>query len=186
MATIKTACGDCGASISDGDRFCPQCGARIDRSTANLLPGTPSSTPLTRCGTCGNTVSSEAAFCESCGTALKGASKQSQQPAKTGKVQKKSGGGQGNAREKGNKKTSFEPWQIMTGILLAGLIAFFAYTEFSRQPAPTSSAPPQMFPAQSAASMQDIERLQQAVDTNPNDDASLLRLANMLQDASRE
>jgi cytochrome c-type biogenesis protein CcmH/NrfG len=185
MATVKMVCGDCGAPVSEGDKFCPQCGVRIDRPASTESNGRLSPPEATHCVVCGNNVSNEAAFCESCGAALKNASVHSRKPSNVSKVPKKGGGGQGSSKGKGRRTASFEPWQVIVGIVVVGLVGFFAYTELSRAPVSPISAPPEMFPAQAAVSMQDIDRLQETVDANPDDDVSLLRLANMLQDASR-
>lgn len=92
---------------------------------------------------------------------------------------------QSSPQRKGKQeKPRFEPWQITTGIAVLALVVFFGYIELTREQPAQQLTAPQNFPAQSAALPREIEQLQRLVDSNPADDASLLKLANMLHDAS--
>lgn len=169
MATAKVVCGDCGAVLSGDDRFCPQCGTRVEEHIDAARSGSG------RCGACGNEVAANANFCESCGAALKGSSGPRKQASKKNAK---------TERERDKKSLSFEPWQVLTGGIVLLLVAFFAYTELTREQ-PISRPPAQANPSlPDAAMMQEIDQLQRAVDANPKDDASLIRLANMLHDAA--
>jgi cytochrome c-type biogenesis protein CcmH/NrfG len=86
-------------------------------------------------------------------------------------------------RGRDKKNFSFEPWQVITGVIVLLLVAFFAYTELTREQPINRPAAQQNPPLPDAAMMQEIEQLQRSVDTNPKDDASLIKLANTLHDA---
>ena len=131
-----------------------------------------------RCGECGREADADANFCESCGSALKAGSRSPQ--LKHG-PQKKNAKTERPAKAK--KKFSFEPWQLITGGIVLSLVAFFTYSELTREPPSRNLAPQQEnFQAPTAGMLQEIEQLQNTVDANPKDAASLIRLANMLHD----
>jgi tetratricopeptide (TPR) repeat protein len=90
---------------------------------------------------------------------------------------KPAGGGPGSPGQK-----RFEPWQLVAGFALVVLIAFFVYTEVSReQPrAMTTPAPPSLVAPSPAVT--DLSPLEQAVAASPRDPAALLNLANGLHD----
>ena len=183
MAIAKSVCGDCGATLSPDDKFCPQCGSRIENSTAaETHHGSPESQAI-RCGVCGKAVHAGAMFCESCGASMQsGAQPQGRKGEKTSQPARKQSPPQ--RKEKHDKKR-VEPWQIITGVIVLALVVFFVYTELTREQQPKQiMTEQQSFPAQSMVTPQAIEQLQLTVDQNPKDDASLLRLANMLHDAS--
>jgi ribosomal protein S15P/S13E len=185
MAIARLVCGACSAVLSQGDKFCPQCGSAIEAADGSSSP-TAHRVLLARCKVCGNEVNAAASFCESCGTALKGTSPaKHEQQAKDQERQRRNSGSQGGSKAKGKKKFSVEPWQAITGVVVVGLVAYFVYSEMNReQPVAKPSVVQEILPAQSAAMMKEIDQLQQTVDANPKDDASLIRLANMLHDAA--
>lgn len=85
MATV-TKCPRCNASITQSDKFCPECGTKIDwgvGGTGDLLnffaaketPKTKSSGTKLKCEFCGQTNKKGATFCESCGSILQAAHK---------------------------------------------------------------------------------------------------------------
>jgi Flp pilus assembly protein TadD len=75
----------------------------------------------------------------------------------------------------------FEPWQVISGMAILALIAVVIYLLL-----PINQSSPQRMTAspqpQAAASMEQLESLQQAVDANPRDATARLRLANTLHD----
>lgn len=70
------------------------------------------------------------------------------------------------------------------GVVVVGLVIFFAYLELNREQPVAKPVVQEVLPAQSAAMMKEIDQLQQTVDASPKDDASLIRLANKLHDAA--
>lgn len=177
MAIAKAVCGDCGAALSQGDKFCPQCGANVEGMAAGGLGAHASNV---RCGVCGHEAGEDANFCESCGSALRSGGR-AQQPKKAS--QKKIAGTERPAKGNERKRFSFEPWQLITGGIVLVLAAFFVYTEVTRDAPTQKLVAPATFSAPNAGMLQEIEELQRTVDANPNDAASLIRLANMLHDA---
>ena len=53
-----TACSECGASVSDADKFCPDCGAKVVKKQGNFCPD------------CGAKTKSSDKFCPDCGAKL--------------------------------------------------------------------------------------------------------------------
>ncbi len=56
------ACPKCGTNVSQGSKFCPNCGAAV-----TMAPPQPSAQVTTNCSKCGATVSAGARFCPECG-----------------------------------------------------------------------------------------------------------------------
>ena len=135
------------------------------------------------CTLCGFRNSPAAAFCESCGAKLAGSAaapsvqrrERAQKPARPAPAREK---GRMRKTEGGSR---FEPWQIVSAVAVLALVVVVFYM---LMPGDQGSAPrtvPTPDP-QAAASMAQIDALQQAVDANPRDTASRLRLANLLHD----
>ena len=176
MAIARLVCGGCGAVLTRDDKFCARCGARVDAGAPKQSVELLSSV---RCKACGREVAADANFCESCGARLRGATASQQKQ----KIQKKNAGGESRAKEGHTERFRFEPWQVITGVIVAAIIAFFAYTELTRDQQPRSPVVQQSTPPPAPEMMQQIEQMQRTVDANPADAASLLKLANMLHDA---
>jgi cytochrome c-type biogenesis protein CcmH/NrfG len=179
MTIAETKCGHCGAALSGDDKFCAQCGARVEGTTGDLRKP-----PLDeRCRVCGHDVDPGASYCESCGSATREGSRvqQREQRArkKSSKMQPSSGGKRG-------RRFSLEPWQMITGGIVLVLAALFVYTELTREQSVQKFPVTGNLPAPSAPMMQEIEQLRRSVNANPTDVASLLRLANMLHDAGMQ
>lgn len=174
MAFVKTVCSDCGGELFNSDNFCPHCGASIDRSV-QVHP------PSGKCSTCGAPVDATANFCESCGTALNFVAQPPRSSSRNSTVNVASRKTP-PAKKKSAKR--FETWQLVTGVVVVSLVAFFAYRELDRDTGFRKPPIPATFPAQTGPSIQDIENQQAKVDANPKDRVALLKLANMLHDAS--
>lgn len=56
---MEEYCKNCGAQITDGAKFCPECGEKIETKTNNCCPK------------CGNEIESDEEFCSKCGENLK-------------------------------------------------------------------------------------------------------------------
>lgn len=191
MATANLVCGDCGAVLSHRDKFCPQCGARIEYTSFDVEADPSGDAPSVRCASCGNLTNARADFCESCGAALKsGVSRVSEEkqeirprpPEKAANNTKKAN--PPRKKEK-RKKPRIEQWQVITGVVVLAVAAFFAYTELARErPTSQTNGQSQSVPAPSPGMLQEIDQLQRTVDANPKDASSLLRLANLLNDAA--
>ena len=170
-------CGECGADIPPGAATCPKCGAAVELPQA----GTHESQQV--CTQCGFRNTAVAAFCESCGAGLPGLA--SAEPApRRGHPRKPARSVPARAKVNAPRKEEgarFEPWQVISGVAILALVAVVIYLLL---PSNQGAAPRTVAPQQprAAASMAQIESLQQAVDSNPRDAAARLRLANILHD----
>ncbi len=81
-------------------------------------------------------------------------------------------------------KHRFEPWQIGAGVVMLLLLGYFGYSELNRTYPPAvvqqASNPVQQ---QSSVPVAEIQRLEQVLESNPNDAGAALQLANRLHDA---
>ncbi len=162
MVTAKVVCAGCGASLTEGDLYCPRCGTAVGQS-------------LRRCRVCGHDNPSTQDICESCGAKLAVAGTGA---ARNRIVDRKAKKGQRRIVAHHGR----EPWQYFAGVVIVGLLGFFIFTELNRE-APSAPAPGQdESPAVVAARTQEIEQLQKVVEANPGDATSTLHLANLLHD----
>ena len=184
MAVAKLVCGDCGRELAPDDVICPGCGAAITR------PGAGQEMVERRCEVCGHKNRGPGDFCASCGARLTSGPgggqtvspqvKKKQQPQKAAARPKEVPG----VRLRGSSSRTIEPWQIVSGIAIVGLVAFLVYTNVSKTPAagpaPTGAGMPEM-PRQ-MPTMEDIQTFQKRADASPGDADARLLLANALQD----
>jgi hypothetical protein len=133
------------------------------------------------CSECGAELGADDAFCPNCGAAIerRQAKGRGEHPRTAGASQSGPVAPTGSAR--GKKR--IEPWQVVAGLAVIALVAFFVYTEVRRDHVEARPAPQQM-PATPPpqAPRTDIAPLERAVAANPRDPAALLSLANGLQD----
>lgn len=131
------------------------------------------------CSECGAELSVVDAICPGCGAAIERKQVKGRTEGRKGRASEPR---PEPVRQQGTAKR-FEPWQIVAGLSVIALVAFFVYTEMQREHVDARQAPPQ---AQTSAVPQaprvDIAPLEQAVASNPEDARALLRLANGLQD----
>ena len=161
MAVVKLLCGGCGAELSGGATACPQCGIPVE------YPGEgKAGEGGSLCPECGHRNEAKGAFCESCG--------------------KKIGGGPGKSDKKARQRDSERNWvgsihapAIVISLLFGG---WAIYSELDRDFPPEEVHNHAVQETDHSAQEAEIARLQAKVDANPEDDASMLRLANMLQD----
>ncbi len=135
------------------------------------------------CGDCGAELSVVDAICPGCGAAIE------RKQAKGGAERQKGPPSSpvSEPRRRDGKAKRFEPWQIVAGAAVIGLVAFFVYTELQRDHASVRPAEQQVQQqatpqGMSRAPRADIAPLEQAVAASPSDARALLRLANGLQD----
>jgi tetratricopeptide (TPR) repeat protein len=188
MAVARLVCGDCGGELSRSDAFCPKCGEPIERDVVLAAQDTTVAKSVARrCDVCGHENVNAGAYCESCGARLFVSSpldRSAAQAAGRERVKEKRPEKQ-QQRKKPRKNFGgrrVEPWQISAGIGTLALVAFFVYSEVTRETPKTQARVHENVPAEMGATLQEIERLQKTVDTTPNDAASMLRLANLLHD----
>lgn len=172
MAVAKLVCSECGGVLSGGESSCPHCGAVLEQAKGAAQRSR-------RCDVCGHENSGVGAYCESCGARLS-FSPQPKSPVQQAQVPKPTR----PEKKKPVPKTGsrFEWWHIAAGISILVFAGIFIYTEITR-PKPESHTHENVSP-DAAAVMKEIDKLQSAIDANPNDAAAVLRLANMLHDFS--
>lgn len=174
MAVAVLICGGCGERIAPeriGTELaaCPSCGERLE------LPAGLGLTDWVACEMCGvkNPVRERA--CRSCGAKLPG--KHAEEKAS----RKKPGARRSRTESAGASVLhSVEPWQIVSGVAVLGLVAFLAASEWPRGKETPSSGPS---PVAVGSIVPDLAGLENAVASSPNDAGSLLRLANALHDS---
>jgi cytochrome c-type biogenesis protein CcmH/NrfG len=179
MATARIVCSDCGAQLSPGDAFCSSCGAKIDSPAVN--PGSAT----VQCGVCGYQNPAGGAYCEGCGAKLPGATvREEKRPGKEPQRPRKLQKGPAGKKAPTGDRRRVEPWQIVSGIAVLGLIGFLVYMQVFRQQfsAATFDAPPASMVTAAPKVFRDVAPLQKAVDDNPRNPAAWLQLANALHD----
>ena len=62
---VADYCENCGKNITPGTKFCPDCGAKIEKATHEV------SNDINHCPNCGEKVEHDESFCENCGANLK-------------------------------------------------------------------------------------------------------------------
>lgn len=193
MGRAVIVCSDCGKQLVPTDRFCPQCGARVEREDA-----VEATSSTVTCIACGQRNSRNNTYCESCGAKLPG-----EAPSKQGaatEVEKKSArpGREPIPPKKSNRfkqfsKFKFETWHYAVVAVLLAVVGYFIYDEVqrnSRSPGNVQSTPLN-FPSQQASPsppskdvLDAIARLEETVKNNPNDPGAKLLLANALHDGA--
>lgn len=182
MAVARLVCGRCGGVLSPGEKFCAQCGERVEHEASLQQGKSPEQQPSAReaahsqqpCVVCGHTNVQPGLFCESCGSRL---------------VAEDSAGASSSPDRSSSRKVKapayrFERWQIGVAVALVILLGYFVYQEINRDhgTAHDHQLPPQQ---QHTSLAGDIERLEQQVSRTPGDAGAILQLANTLHDASQ-
>jgi len=175
----KIVCPVCSAEVKTTDKFCSSCGTQLEWGDSAAGPGVQPERERTndgnekdaRCELCGNLNGSDAQFCESCGNAL--SRKKQVSGARTREKKPISG------KAVPSPLNVLQSWKVTVGVAIL-LIAVIVVAKVTRN---SSNVPTQSMPAPPEAVMQEIESLQKSVDANPNDQHTLLQLANRFQDS---
>jgi cytochrome c-type biogenesis protein CcmH/NrfG len=140
------------------------------------------------CSECGAELSVVDAICPGCGAAIE----RKQAKSRADRLKSPPTVPVSEPRKREGTPKRFEPWQVVAGLAVIALVAFFVYTELQRdhasdQPVAQQQAPPAMMQQAPPAMMQQAPRvnlapLEQAVAANPKDADALLRLGNGLHD----
>lgn len=180
MITPTILCSHCGAKIAQGDKFCATCGSRIDLESGTHRDSMASSgKEVLLCALCGQQNSPGSVSCESCGGAL-------------GK-RKQTGGKEGTnlhqAPKSPPRKTRATPgkiirllqsWKLTLGLALVFVVVLVVVGTSKNTPDHVHTN--LGLTGKAAEAMVEIERLQKAVESNPDDMESTLRLANLFHD----
>ncbi|MDE3058109.1 MAG: tetratricopeptide repeat protein [Bacteroidota bacterium] len=184
----KILCGKCGNPIRLHDRYCARCGTEAEwgepvegregeTGGSRTSPGqaTQSGRESIVCASCGvpNPASSE--VCSACGSPLRRKGKDVEHLQDVRHLPK-------------NKKAKLfslklEPWHWLAIAAAALIIIVVVIGELRNTPKEVPSESSSNSASLSPTMLADIESLQKSVDANPDDTQSMLRLANMLQDA---
>lgn len=170
-------CPNCGSEISSGDRFCGNCGTKIEQPNEQRQPEKKQAAPSsgTICPLCGQENPPDAASCSSCGAALKSGAPPS--------AQKKSR--QVSSESAHQPLHILQSWKIPAAIAVVFIVALaiVRFTQKNEPPAGMSS--PNQTAAQNQAMAQEEEALHQAIEQDSKNDRALLRLANLYHDTRR-
>lgn len=185
MAVAKLVCSDCGGVLGRGDNTCPRCGAMIENGDPlRVKARTSSAVSVQRCHVCGHENPATGAYCESCGVRLFSSSQQERSIKNT---RQQSGQSLPSRKKVAERRTRrFERWQLLAGAGLVMLVGFFIYAEITKERPRTQQDAHESLSVEAAGAVREIEQLQKAVNGNPNDAASSLRLANLLHDHSKQ
>jgi len=170
MAVAKLVCGACGAALQPGAQRCPSCGVTIEAYPGEQAAG---------CALCGTRNRAGAEFCSSCGAPL---DRSERGQGRTGKSRRD----ESRHRQKsGAASRGRDPWPIVAGIAVVGLIAYFIVSEITRESPSVRQAatpPPASVTVPGPPTRVDTAPLEQVVRDNPGDAQALLRLANAFHD----
>ena len=192
MARAVMVCSDCGKELSSTDRFCSQCGAKVEREDS---AGAPTKTTIA-CAACGHLNSRNNSFCESCGVKLGGGISPRQEAGKAAEKKSAHSGSESipHHPQKTSSQFKFEVWHYALGAVLLAIAGYFIYDEVDRNARLTPAnvqSPPLNFPSQQAPSsppskdiLDAIARLESTVKASPNDPGAKLLLANALHDGA--
>jgi double zinc ribbon protein/tetratricopeptide repeat protein len=169
----KIVCARCGNELAASDKFCSSCGASVESNESP--PSRRGPGPAARgneipvnCPLCGQKNDPASSFCESCGAALRpSAPPLKERPA-----------GKNPPQAKLPPLKALQSWKLTLGLAVV-LIATLVISRSSRNNSP---GPPEGSSAHASDAAQEIRSLQQTVDSNPQDAASTLRLANLYHD----
>jgi tetratricopeptide (TPR) repeat protein len=128
---------------------------------------------------CGTENRPGAALCTSCGARLEGGWRRAEKKGRN------RGGRPKQKEQAGSPPRGRDPWPIVAGIAVVGLIGYFIVSEVSREnPGAQQTAGPAPAPAQVPAQRRSLDTspLEQAVRDRPGDRNALLQLANALHD----
>ncbi len=166
--TPDLTCHKCGAAHEASAKYCSHCGARLNISSqkTHVVETGPDQSGM--CTACGYVNVSGAAYCASCGTLLK-----NPRPQRAGAADRSPRG-----RAPNSTISFFQSWRftVIVAVLLIGAILFFTRTQKTNPHEGGNFSPGEQ------SAIQEIETLQKHVDATPGDTATLLRLANLLQD----
>jgi cytochrome c-type biogenesis protein CcmH/NrfG/DNA-directed RNA polymerase subunit RPC12/RpoP len=180
----KILCSKCSAEIRLGDKFCASCGAIIDWNAApkagvsgqdavETKSHPAGATPI-QCPLCGHQNESGNTHCASCGAALQGVRKP-QSRSRTANTESSSA--------KPSPLTKFQSWKVTLGaaVILIIVVVALKMTRGGDEAKTQAALPNDAH--QNQALMSELESLEKAVQENPGDAATMLHLANRLQDA---
>ena len=176
----KITCQKCGKGLDPSERFCSSCGAEIEwhQAVPREVPSKtasrndpPAALAQPVCPLCGNASRAGAESCESCGASLGRSPGQrlpeeklrDEQPAKPLKTP---------------PLRALQSWKltISLAVVLIAVVVILKNTRGGNPHAESGVSPT------AANLIQEIESVQKAVDANPGDAPSILRLANLLHD----
>ena len=187
MGKAVLVCRDCGKELALTDKFCSQCGAKVEEDVVHQHSATV--TPDTPCEICGHVNASGGQYCEACGATLLRHGKSAREKKPLNQVTPK------KQRENLPSRFKFQTWHYVAGALLLGLIGVFVYIELQRENPAGAGQQQQVsqmqFPAAQTPStppsqeiLDAIARLEKTVQDSPNDVGARLLLANALHDGA--
>jgi uncharacterized Zn finger protein (UPF0148 family) len=180
----RPVCNVCGSALSIGQTSCASCGAAIDWGEGLQRAAVASVRTVEVCPVCGFTNASGSQTCESCGARLDETAVEHRPASPPAREQKKPESDKRSKKKKyqrESRKRRVDPYVAGAVVVIVFIVGIFAYSEFTREPSGAQITPST---PETSSQMEEVDRLQSAVDANPNDVGSLLRLANVLHDLS--
>lgn len=191
---MKNFCGECGFKLDGEFKFCPNCGIKLGTFNDDKKSSTNSKHEnIIVCENCGEDNSTSNVNCSSCGVKLKGSIVE-EEIAKSKSVQKQNKNKQTAKRKKVSKETvhiqdektlDSKKILLVSSVVIVLILVLLAATgvfdlglkENQQQTSIDTGS------GVNLANLNEITELENIVKVNPNDKASIVRLANLLQDS---
>ncbi len=191
----KLVCTSCGSRLAVVDVSCPICGASVVRTVAPLASSSEEKESHTigqvfqqgtmPCEVCGYENPAANNFCGSCGVPLRqSAPARQKDPIAVQQTSKQKDRATAKRKKEGRQQerhTWIGNWRIVglvVGVAAVALILAVTATKNS-----SSSGKPHQLDSLNSQILEEIDRLRKAVESDPDDMASTLQLANVLHDA---
>jgi len=197
---MQKQCTNCGYEFEREMKFCPECGTEVTQSTASEEEVETYTSSVIVCNNCGEENPLKNKNCDGCGVKLHGIKKEKSvtvnkkskspyqkpsEPVKHNKVKRSKSKIQSD-QKKSTGKYDFDSKKMLMIISLVGIFAIVILITtgvFDGTEVQTNNRPPNTNSDINLNNLSEINALEQVVANNPSDLSSLLKLANLQQDA---
>lgn len=185
-------CAKCGFKIDSGFKFCPNCGSKITSENDFLTNTENESANTIKCKNCGEKNSIENSTCFSCGVSLSG-NKFKKQDSKSRETKKRGGkkysiGYSDYDKKEIKEEKVFDNKKILmlsSAIVVVFIFALVASGVFDtgETQITTTVNNQEVNSSVNLANMEEINKLENQIASNPDDMESTLHLSHLLQDS---
>ena len=185
-------CAECGFKIDSGFKYCPNCGSNIFSENTSLAETENQSIDIIICKNCGEGNSTENSTCFSCGVPLSG-NKFKRQDDKKREVKKndrKKSASDYSTKDKNEIKEekvldNKKILMLSSAVVIVFIFALVASGVFDNGETQITTQVNNQPPSSSVnlANMEEINKLENQIASNPEDMESTLHLSHLLQDS---